>query len=309
MTNHKKLMTSLMREHDPLLKIIKDNPIHYLDIPIHGNIGDLLIMQGSLHFFKKNKLKISHMASAINYHFPNISKDTIILLHGGGNLGDLYHIHQKFREKIIKKYSQNTIIILPQSIYFESENNYEICCKLYSQHNNLHICVRDKVSESLADKMSKNVYLMPDMAHHLYPILPINSSTKKTISLSRTDKEAGQNTSSLINVETTTDWNTLIGEKNLYIIKKFYKTLRFCEKHKITWLGKIVIIGWVQYSNYLIKKAIKLFSDHEKIITNRLHAHILSSLMNKEHKVIDNSYGKNNNYIQQWTIESELLLK
>ncbi|PWD88630.1 polysaccharide pyruvyl transferase family protein [Ignatzschineria cameli] len=308
MTNHKNLMTSLMRKHDPLLKIIKDHPVHYLDIPVYSNIGDLLIMQGSLNFLNKNSIKISRMASAIDYEFPKIPENHIILLQDGGNLGDLYHLHQDFREKIIKKYPNNTIIILPQTIYFESKENYRNCYKLYSQHKSLHICVRDQVSQSLAEKMSKNVYLMPDMAHHLYPIKPLNHPIKETLFLSRIDKEAG-NTPSRIEADTITDWDLLIGKKHLYIIKKFFKTLRFCEKHKIAWLSKITIKLWVKYTNYLIKKAVQLFSDHDKVITNRLHAHILSSLINKEHQVIDNSYGKNSTYIQQWTQNSELLLK
>jgi Exopolysaccharide biosynthesis protein len=42
------------------------------------------------------------------------------------------------------------------------------------------------------------------------------------------------------------------------------------------------------------------------VVTDRLHGHILACLMDKKHVVIDNSYGKNSTYMNQWTIESPL---
>ena len=45
-----------MQRHEALLELIGDAPFHYVDIPTHGNVGDLLIMHGTLAFFRKHRL-------------------------------------------------------------------------------------------------------------------------------------------------------------------------------------------------------------------------------------------------------------
>ncbi|MBX4758626.1 polysaccharide pyruvyl transferase, partial [Klebsiella sp. CVUAS 8534.2] len=42
------------------------------------------------------------------------------------------------------------------------------------------------------------------------------------------------------------------------------------------------------------------------IITSRMHGHILSCLVNRNSKIIDNSYGKNSGYFNEWTNKTEL---
>ncbi|MNC34023.1 putative pyruvyl transferase EpsO [compost metagenome] len=64
---------------------------------------------------------------------------------------------------------------------------------------------------------------------------------------------------------------------------------------------------WIKYARKLSREAINLFSDYENIITDRLHGHILSCLMNIPHTVHDNSYGKNSGYLQAWTGNSDIV--
>ncbi len=304
---HENLMARLAHKHEYLLKIIDNKPIYYLDIPIHSNIGDHLIMQGSLKFFQKNNIRVKHIASAIDFQFPKLEKNIVIILHGGGNLGDLYDLHQQFRKKIIQTYPDNRIIIFPQTIHFESNDNYMACCQQYTQHKDLHICLRDKNSYQLALNMSKNIYLIPDMAHSLYPIKSCTQPLYTELFLKRNDKESNSSITK-IEVDTTIDWDNITGKYGLYIIKKFFKTLRFSKRYKIKLLRTITIRLWIKYSEFLTHRAIKLFSKYENVLTDRLHAHLLSCLMNKKNIVLDNSYGKNYSYIQLWTLESPYVM-
>lgn len=50
-------MKGLQEKHEVLKKLIGDKNVVYLDIPIHRNIGDLLIMQGTYEFLKKKQHK------------------------------------------------------------------------------------------------------------------------------------------------------------------------------------------------------------------------------------------------------------
>jgi pyruvyl transferase EpsO len=77
---------------------------------------------GEIYYFNNIlKTQITYIADWQNFS-PEImqknSADCPIILQGGGNLGDIWHHHQRFKESIIKGYPNQPIIILPQTIYF-----------------------------------------------------------------------------------------------------------------------------------------------------------------------------------------------
>src|SRR5690554_400866 len=112
-------MNDLRQKLQPIAKEIGKIKVSYLDVPLHTNTGDQLIYQGTCKFLKENGITINTIGCA--YGKPKKQKNTVIILHGGGNFGDLYKIHQKYREEIIKLNPDRKIIILPQTIYFESQ--------------------------------------------------------------------------------------------------------------------------------------------------------------------------------------------
>lgn len=300
-------MGSFLENHKIIADLIDGENIVYGEMPVYDNIGDLLIMLGSIEFFKKHNIHIKKFLSVHDF-FPNENtflKD-VIVLQGGGNLGDLYPLPQKFRESIIGNYLSNRIIILPQIIYFDSRANYYNCCNIFSKHSDLHIFVRDKQSYKLALRMSSNVYLAPDMAHQLHPIDYPNKRNKKILFLRRADEEALYHNFNF-RFDAITDWKTLI-KKHAVFIKLFDRFFKTASVLKLGFfLYRILPLFWIFYSKLLISKAIKLFAEHEIIITDRLHGHILSCLMNKKNIVFDNSYGKNSLYIELWTKNNKLV--
>lgn len=72
-------------------------------------------------------------------------------------------------------------------------------------------------------------------------------------------------------------------------------------------------LGWLYepymfhvYRKYLIRSGVKLINSHTDIYTTRLHACILSLLLDKEKIVFfDNSYGKNRNFYETWLKDCE----
>lgn len=65
---HDSLMIKLMEKHNLLYDLIGSDNIHYVDLPVYGNIGDLLIMMGTLSFVKKTKINIKVKAAYFNYN-------------------------------------------------------------------------------------------------------------------------------------------------------------------------------------------------------------------------------------------------
>jgi pyruvyl transferase EpsO len=292
------------------------NDYIYLDAPYYSNVGDVLIWQGSLDLLKRLPYKCLYSASINNYVKPNIDKNTIILLQGGGNFGDLWHKHQEFRIKVLKDFPDNKILLLPQSVHYSDERTLLEDAKEFNSHKYLTMCFRDKKSFETANKYftsSCNI-LMPDMAFnmdielwksHIKPVVK-----NKILFLDRKDCEKNTNENYGIvpdNAENH-DWPTI--EKPLLIIRIFYK---------ITYLFSRIDNMFIAYVNnkisdfvskrilrkYYIRKGIRFISQYDYIYTTRLHTGILAFMLGKKFAFFDNSYGKNRGVYLAWLKDAD----
>lgn len=120
-------MDGLKNELRQILNVIPPGSnIYYIDIPVHSNGGDLLILKGTEAFFKDYGIHVRARYSVLD--FPDsllIPKDHIIVLHGGGNFGDLYPQHQRLREKLVSEYPHHRIVMLPQTIFYKQETEFD----------------------------------------------------------------------------------------------------------------------------------------------------------------------------------------
>lgn len=307
--SHAVLMNGLSDRHQAIAGLIGSRPFHYVDVPVHGNIGDLLILHGTLAFFERHRLRPHISAAAFAYQPQWIRPGEVVVFHGGGNFGDLYAEYgmQAMREQVVAAYPKNRIIILPQSIHFTDEVECERSAALFRQHPDVHICVRDLVSYRIAQAFSDHVYLMPDMAHQLYPLLSCSEASKGALLISRMDGEKSGAGNTGINAAATTDWPLLVGD-NERRIEQFRRAMRGLHRLGLGWPGnQLLATLWAAYSRKLINDAVTLFSAHDHIVTDRLHGHILACLMNKPSIVLDNSYGKNSRYVGAWTADSAVV--
>lgn len=308
---HTELMQSLVHKHMPLLDLIGDSPIHYVDIPVHGNIGDLLIMHGTFAFFEKYGMDPKFCSPAFAYTIEWIEPGDVVVFHGGGNFGDLYSEYgmQALRERVVATCPKNRIIILPQTIHFSTEEEKRRSASIFRGHPDVHICVRDQASYEIAQAFSEHVYLMPDMAHQLYPLHAHPAANAVgSLLISRMDSEKKrQHDPARLGAVAVTDWPQLVGKRESRI-ERFRRAMWMVHKSGTGWFGnKMLSKLWADYANKLTDSAVGLFSLHDLIITDRLHGHILACLMDKPSLVLDNSYGKNYGYVNTWTQSSELV--
>lgn len=70
---------------------------------MHMNMGDHLIMHGTLEFFKLNNIHIDQFSSIHDYNLNKINTADVLIFAGGGNFGDLYAQTHKIRNQIILK--------------------------------------------------------------------------------------------------------------------------------------------------------------------------------------------------------------
>lgn len=196
-----------------------------LDYPNHLNIGDHLIWLGELFYLTDVlKTKIKYVANIQNFSPEEMEKQigkSPILLHGGGNLGDLWPAYQKAREEIISTYRDRPIIILPQSIYFAHRDNLNKAADVFNSHPNLTLFARENYSYELAIKHFHQCRIIkaPDSAFQMID-LPLPSfklnSKRQILYLCREDSELNESFSptalNLLNL-VVKDW---INEKWIY---------------------------------------------------------------------------------------------
>lgn len=285
--------------------------IYYVDIPVYNNGGDMLIMKGTEAFFRDYDITVHARYSVLD--FPDsllIPKDFIIVLQGGGNFGDLYPTHQRLREKIVASYPNHRIVILPQTIFYKKESEFDRTAHIFNGHKDVHLYVRDPLSlQAATEKFHRcNVYLSPDMAHQLWPIRHKDSPDKDLLCFFRTDieKTAEQEQLESASRGDYLDWGSLFNrmeQKSIHLMVRMFKNgAGPLPMHTI----------WGKYTDYLVDKAVKRFSGYRSVQTSRLHGHILSCLMDKPNTLLDNSYGKNSNYYHTWTSgikSAELIVK
>lgn len=280
------------------------------DLPYHANIGDTLIWQGELDFLKRLPYKCIDYASCDTCNFPNLSNDIIILLHGGGNFGDLWRDIHEFRLKVIEKYPENRIIIFPQSVFYENKSLMAEDASKMALHKNLIICARDHSSyKILKENFINSILLVPDMAFCIdldYLNKWILKETGKTLYVSRLDKEVGgllsQEKVSKENIDVS-DWPTF---ENPSLIVSIYSKLislqQKIRKYKINQLiaGVLNDLIYRRMRPLMVQLGVRFISSYQTVYTTRLHAMILSILLQKKNYVIDNSYGKNSSFYDTW---------
>lgn len=86
------------------------------------------------------------------------TKDDIITLKGGGNVGVQYFREELIRRKIIKYFPNNKIIMFPQTVYFPDtkfgNKEFNNTINIFNSNKNFYAFLRDKNSY---DKLSRKV--------------------------------------------------------------------------------------------------------------------------------------------------------
>lgn len=280
-----------------------------LDYPNNTNVGDSLIWLGEIEYLKYRKARIQYVCDIHNYDYAVLSQvadsDTILLLHGGGNFGTFWPKMQEFRERIIQDFPNNIIIQLPQSIHYADQNVQTASARIINQHKRFTIIARDANSQELArNAFDVKVLLSPDMAFFIGSLSDYGAPTFDRFILSRTDHEKKtswtaatviKDTATTVNLD---DWldNCLV-ERLIHRIEIHTDGIRKVIDPRNLLLLKL----WNLLSRQRLRRGMSLLKQGRIVITDRLHAHILSLLMNKPHVIIDNADKKVSNLFKTWT--------
>jgi exopolysaccharide biosynthesis predicted pyruvyltransferase EpsI len=280
-------------------------PFCLLDFPDHRNVGDSAIWLGELAFFRGHHEAepryVSSMAAFSEAALRASLPEGPIFIHGGGNFGDLYPRHQEFREHLLERFPDREIIQLPQSIHFQDPRRVAHTARAIARHPKFRLYVRDQHSYEFAvANFDCEVRLCPDLALFLGALDRERAPEVDVLCLMRTDKERA--------LEATTGPPGYTSRVADWLVENRVSI----RAHRLLGIARVLRGGWPERTalrrawydaaaRTRLVRGCRLLSSGRVVITDRLHAHLLSLLLGIPHAVLDNSYGKLRRFLDAWT--------
>jgi exopolysaccharide biosynthesis predicted pyruvyltransferase EpsI len=277
-----------------------------LDFPDHSNVGDSAIWLGERLALRRADARVVYASSGDSDSIEQLTKRLrpggLILLSGGGNLGDVWPSTQYFRERVISAFPGHQIVQLPQTIFFQETKNLARAKSVFNVHPNLIILVRDWRSLEIArNEFKAQSFLCPDMAFAIGTLKRPVPPAVGTLGLIRTDKES---TGAFLKVRAE-------GVERVDWLEESYTGLagiihtganEICHHPRaLRRLSSVMMRSLDALARQRLHRGIRTLCRGRIVITDRLHGHILSLLLGIPHVVLDNNYGKVQTFYESWT--------
>lgn len=278
--------------------------IFLLLTPQYDNLGDHAIALSSIDWLRENFPEYSVVDITCNFYknlkalfSKSLREDDVICITGGGFMGDMWMVTENMVRDIIRSYKSNKIIVMPQTVYFQTDREKKISKEIYTSNKNIYFALRDKDSYSLIKDWfgEEKVFYVPDIVtvfkykRHMVQRQNIGMCFREDI------------------------------EKVDYNISKEEIVTFFTNNNKqvkeISTLLKLPFVFTGRRKKYVNKK-FKEIEHLELIVTNRLHCMIFAYLCgtpclafdNKSHKVSGGwEWLKDSGYIRMY--DSNISLK
>jgi pyruvyl transferase EpsO len=300
------LQRALERVLEPLVP--PDRPVALLDVPAHTNVGDHAITLGELEYLRERGNQVRYVCSLHDFSPSRLRErlgDGAILIHGGGNVGDLWPHHQQFRERVLAEFPATRVVQLPQSIRFESDESLERARSAFGGHGDFTLLVRDREGLAFARQhFDCPSELCPDSAVELGAQERRGEPDTDVLVLARADHE----TSAPLafgpdaGVETA-DWidesSSRFRARRRFAVEVGAKARRTRGSYAL--LSPFVRRAYEAIARDRVEFGLALLSRGRVVITDRLHGHVLCLLLGIPHVIHDAGYGKVAGFHAAWT--------
>jgi pyruvyl transferase EpsO len=282
-----------------------------LDYPAYPNVGDSAIWLGQLALLSALGVRPAYRADLRGFRPERLRArvgDGPILLGGGGNLGDLWEQHQRFREAVIREFPENPIVQLPQSIWFRDPAALARARAAFDAHPRLMLLVRDRRSLALArDAFRTPSALCPDPAFCLGPLARPASHRHESVWLLRTDLEsAGGAAPPGVPEDARFDWRR---EAPLWLAGLQARLSAAAARGgpaAAAW-ARAAEATYAPLARARLARGLARLAAGRRVVTDRLHGHVLCLLLGIPHLLIDDRLGKLRAFHETWTASSELV--
>jgi pyruvyl transferase EpsO len=308
------LQQSTLAAFRPLLE---GRDVAILDFPNHSNCGDSAIWRGEVALAEALGCRVVYRCETGTYRREDVARlpsSTAVLLHGGGNFGDLWPHFHAFRERVVQDFPNRRIVQMPQSIHFQDPAALKRTQQIIGAHPDFVLVVRDHQSRRFAEEnFDCQVMLSPDMAFMLGAQRPPAPPVQDVFTLARTDHEAlGEALGPVAEAAglQPVDWGRprpaahtpegFLIRMNLGLARspQPLRSLGLLERRH-GWTYEHLAEGHVQ-------RGLAFLARGRVVLTDRLHAHLLAELLGIPHVAVDSGYGKIRSYHETWLADSPL---
>lgn len=252
---------------------------YIINTPEHGNLGDQAIALAQNEFFKNEcSLEVVEITSREYMYWKKklekvIDAGDTILICGGGHIGTLWPNEDNTIIDILLRFSQNKMVILPQTAFWQGDAGNDRLNKLVGAINNckdLTIMARERNSYDSLTKVIENkdssIICVPDIVTY-FNYTPNNEKQNQTILLCmRDDRErvshniSKEKIAAMVNNEYDIHYTNTVVAGNIYREKREEK----------------------------VQAKLEEFSNAKLVITDRLHGMVFSALAGTPCIAIDN---------------------
>ena len=273
--------------------------IFFLGTPDHGNLGDHAITVASYKLLydvfgdvEIEEISILEFARKLPYLTHNIQDNDLIVLQGGGNMGNIYWRNERIRREVIVRFPKNIKVIFPETIYYENNEEGKLDFKLSKRvykNKNTFIFAREQKSYEIMKKAypASRVFLVPDVVCYM-TAHDINNNRNCVGLCFRNDLEKGVNAS----IEQSIKDRLEQEELEYHYIDMMYKSK-----------------GYIGKANrkMLVYRKIDEIASYKFIITDRLHGMILSYITGTPCIVISKYNHKIQSFYETWFKDVEYI--
>lgn len=261
-----------------------------LNVPSHGNLGDHLISVAEKQLVKdiKGYEPLTFTTADLYYGLDLIENfikpNDVILITGGGYLGSLWPDEDARVLKIVNDLKKNTIIVMPQTVYYDKNDitirMIEEASSIYNGHNDFFLTVRENESRKVVSsvlKLSEHQFsLLPDMALYLN-FSKHDKDRDGIIICMRNDKEKRDNEHLMMLIE-----NSIKGQGVKYLDTQICKSVSQSEEYQEVF------------------NLIEQFQSAQLVITDRLHGMLYATICGTPVIALDNYNHKVKNVYDCW---------
>ncbi|MDO9439612.1 MAG: polysaccharide pyruvyl transferase family protein [Beijerinckiaceae bacterium] len=292
-----------------------------LDAPALLNVGDSMIWQGQLAYMNRLGHTVRYISDIQSYNPRRLRKAMpnggVIALRGGGNFGDIWVGNQRFRERVAIDFPDLRIVQLTQSVVFRDAARAVLANRILGAHPDLTVLIRDEKSLARAAEGLPDVHTMMsfDMALGWDPAPSTSARGSRALVIARDDPEAS---SGLLRAAEkwdapfevlVTDWvrhdehPARWHDTRARLAANGKMIGRARRRHlPIPTLSQKKIEADLAYLNdWNVDWAVELFCTARAMVVDRLHAHVLASLLGIPHVVLDNDHGKISTVFEAYT--------
>lgn len=283
-----------------------------VDFPLHANVGDSAIWLGERAMLRELGVSVAYTCDERSFRpedLLTVVPEGVILVSGGGNLGDLWPERQHFREHLVRSFPRHRIVQLPQSICFRSGENLRRAQEVFDAHPDLTLLVRDRPSLDLArTHFAATSLLCPDMAFTLPAPTTTGHRAHDVVWLTRSDHEgAGLPLPASRGRTLHTDWTDERHAPPAWRLRREAagQRLRAAVEASHARPGpgpaSAVADAHDELAALQLARGFALLASGDVVVTDRLHGHLLSLVLDRPHVLLADRYGKVENSWRTWT--------